>query len=415
MNSGNSTLGEPTSIDVLSVTRELKHNSGPSSPSQQTDRGPSSSPESTTTDSASVMDALTRNTCPECGRNVKWSEHSWCDNCGYFPSAGLRVELANSLQTEEIPPGEWYRLIPGWAWVAAGGVLAIVVAAFGIRAALAENPLRPTVALGFLGTGAVLAFAAHARAYFLAIQKNDKIGLFDIVMKPMEIWKPCTRQLPRTAMTVCLGMWGTTLLASGALIIGGINYSAALDLIAVEPAEKEPPNAMHTAVAGARKMADKRNGPQDLESAVNGFVGDEEVESGAAPEPPPVAAAPVRRTLECSIFGFTRAVDGRLHSLLLAGTLPDQKRPRFVAKLPVEQVGDSATIETLSRVLPRLRVRRPYVSTTSRAQWVRPDVKCVIRYEDWSRRHGLVKPDIQTLFIPEALQRDGADDGLARR
>ncbi|QDU41019.1 hypothetical protein Mal4_53840 [Maioricimonas rarisocia] len=397
MNSGNSTLGEPSSIDVQSVERALRNGNGQTAP------GSSSSPK----------EAIARNACPECGRTVKWSEHSWCDNCGYFPSAGTRIEISDGFETEEIPPGEWYRLIPGWAWVTMGGVLLIVLASIGVRVALAESDSRATVALGFLGTGALLAFAAHTRAYFLAIQRNDKIGLFDIVMQPMEIWKPCTQKLPRTAMTVNTGSWGMTIALSGALVIGGINYSSALDLIAVEPAE-EPPNALHKAVAGARKMAEEENGPKDLESAMNEFVGDEELtdEEGEGL----AAAEDERPVLVCSVYGFTRTVDGELHSILLAGTLPDQERPRFVSKFEVDKIGDSESIATLSRVLPTIRVRRPYVPTRTRAYWVKPDLKCRVRYEDWSSRKGLVKPDFQELMIPDELQEEPSDDAdLAQR
>jgi|GEM_PF-1124467 len=403
MNSGSSTLGEPSSIDVQSLERALKSGKTPAASSRAAAQG------------SAASDAIARNTCPECGRNVKWSEHSWCDNCGFFPSAGTRVELTDGYQTEEIPPGEWYRLIPAWAWVTAGGMLAIVVASIGLRVALAESDSRATVALGFLGTGAALAFAAHARAYFLAIQKNDKIGLFDIFMQPMEIWKACTQKLPRTAMTVNIGSWGMTIAASGALIIGGINYSSALDLIAVEPAE-EPPNALHQAVAGARKMAEEENGPKDLESAINGFVGDEELEDDEETDEGLAAKDDPRPILECSVYGFTQSVDGELHSILLAATLPEQERPRFVSKLAVDQIGNSEFVSTLNRVLPTIRVRRPYVPTRTRAYWVKPELKCMVRYEDWSSRQGLVKPDFQELLVPEELQDKTADDaGLAQR
>ncbi|MFG0332015.1 MAG: hypothetical protein ACF8TS_01510 [Maioricimonas sp. JB049] len=405
MNSGNSALGESTSIDVQTLKRALQDGNGQTAVDAT---GAATSARETI-----ARETIARNACPECDRNVKWSEHSWCDNCGYFPSTGARIEIAGGFETEEIPPGEWYRLVPGWAWHTMAGTLVILVAAIGARVALAESDFRATVALGFLGTGALLACAAHTRAYFLAIQRNDRIGLFDIVMQPMEIWKSCTQKLPRTATTVNIGAWGMVIALSGAVIIGGINYSSALNLIAVEPAEK-PPNALHKAVGRARQAADNEKGPENLESAINGFVGDEEATNEKGGET--VAVADERPVLNCTVYGFTQSVDGGLHSLLLAATLPNQGKPRFVLKLEVDRIGDSQSIATLSRVLPTIRVPRPYVPTRTHAYWVKPDLKCRIRYEDWSSRQGLVKPVFEELMVPATLRNELTDQAdIARR
>ncbi len=88
------------------------------------------------------------------------------------------------------------RLLPWWGWTLIGTVLTIIAVSVGVRLASPTENFRTTWAVTQLLAGAILAFACHATAFFMAASDDSDIGILDAFVKPLRAWLRHFADLP---------------------------------------------------------------------------------------------------------------------------------------------------------------------------------------------------------------------------
>jgi hypothetical protein len=249
--------------------------------------------------------------------------------------------------------------------------------------------------------GVVMFSVAHVTCYFIAIAKTDKIGVFDIFLSPMVIWRPTFVVLPKGASRVCLAAWGAIAILAALLVVDGIPWAALFD---GKAKKKAAPNVLQSVVKEARKERESEAG--SIEEAMNQLVGD--AEDGAAgdgtgeeaekseeekakeKEAAEKAKAEKERAerlakseqIDCVIFGYTPEGKDDFGMLLLATIV--KGRLTFVTSLTAESLPDEARKELMTK-LKTLHRPRPLVKTTLEAQWVQPVLMTRVRHWGWTR------------------------------
>jgi hypothetical protein len=318
-----------------------------------------------------------KRTCPQCGATESWGNASWCPKCGFYPKLGTKVSAA-ALQpvggeTEELPPAG---PLPLWIKVLPCGMLAILAVSIAARMRVPEDGPRTIWSLSQLGLGAVLLIASHVQAFIVSGSRANGLTMMDLVLSPLAVWKPVFHRLPGTGMLVSRGVWGGATALCAVLVTGGLGWDN-LNQLFTPQSQKDRLNPFQAAMLLAGQRQADAEGTEDIDKAMKDFV--EEIgaeglaigQGAGKPEP--------EMKSQCAIVGFTRDIKGGLHSVLLA-TMVAGKPEEFVAKLPVDQL-DPAIRAKLEAQLPGLLSRRAYVRCPVRAQWVKPELTCMIGYD----------------------------------
>lgn len=266
----------------------------------------------------------------------------------------------------------------------------------------ADSSSRFLWAIAQMVVGAVVFSIAHVTCYFIAIAKTDKIGVFDIFMSPMSIWRPTLVLLPKGASRVWMAAWGATALLAALFVVDGIPWGALFD---GKAKKKAVPNVLQAVVKEARKERESEAG--SIEEAMNQFVGDaeegtaggggsgeeaekSEEEKAKEKEAAEKAKAEKERAeklakseqIDCVIFGYVPEGKDDFGMLLLATIV--KGRLTFVTSLTAESLPDEARKELMVK-LKTLHRPRPLVKTTLEAQWVQPVLMTRVRHWGWTR------------------------------
>ena len=342
---------------------------------------------------ASARTATTR-TCSECGAEEDWGRSSWCPSCGYYPLAGKRVEFGLTEEQKKAgvkgdePQPTFLQLVPVWAWVLGAGCIAILVVSVWATLTLpSEGPTR----VRWMISQALLSIAAvgtaHVAAFIFALPKNEKLGPFDLFLKPIDLWKPTFAALPSQPWKPwCLG-WGGVGLLSAVGIIGGIDYMSIFDDWGVEKRAKQ-----NVVAAVCEQARQQRKGAESLEQAMKDFTGE------AVPEE---EKEPTLQTVECVIFGYGKSSDGTIGSLLLATVV--NSRMQQVARLSISELPEPARKKVEAR-LPGLQQKRAFVRSNTKATWVKPVLMCRLKFEEWTGSGSLVNPRFDCLLADVNVQ-----------
>ena len=325
-------------------------------------------------------------TCEKCGTTESWGRASWCPRCGYYPQFGTVVDPDGRSGWEEPAGGpvNVWEALPPWAWLCGGGVIGIFFASLFCRVVIPEESSARLIwsllqfVIGMVATG-----CAQVVTYLYAVPKSDKIQPFDIFMKPIEIWKPTIKDLPRTASRVCLGAWGVTAIVCALFVTGGIPWAKAFDDWGFEKrAEK---NLVQAIVDKARK---ERDGSDSLEESIEDFAGKG---TDMLPEEPSV---PLTMT-DCLIVGYTKSPEGELLSLVLAAA------PRGVVEIVGTMSAETIPQEAKETLLERMRgleTSKPFLKSPYSATWLRPVLMCRVGHEDWTKDRMVKKPRFDGLL-----------------
>ncbi len=100
-----------------------------------------------------------------------------------------------------------------------------------------------------------------------------------------------------------------------------------------------------------------------------------------------------REETACLILGYRARRDGSIASLLLAGG-PDPLR--YVGQVRCRRLSDPAG--RLAALLAERRCLRPFLPCHQKAQWVRPELYCKVRYFGWTERGRLRFPTLVGLL-----------------
>ncbi len=295
-----------------------------------------------------------------------------------------------SWETLNQGPSNILEAIPGWAWMAMGGIFLIFLANIAARTALPlKASQRTLLTLGEISLGFIIAAISHGLAYLFAAYKSDKFGPFDFFMKPVEIWKPTFAKLPEGNRRICGAIWGMAMMFAAVVILGGFAFDAMFEDWGFE---KRETNLVKEVVKRARK---KGKGDGDLEGAMKEFVGEGELED----EP-----APLLET-QCVILGYTISETGELESLIL-GSVP-RGGLSYVGVVLKKDIPEEKRAEVLMEVqnansLEECCIKRGV--PIEKAHWLEPKVRCLIEHKAWTTQYRLQQPVFLELVIQEETE-----------
>jgi hypothetical protein len=326
--------------------------------------------------------------CSNCGSTDPWGGSTWCPQCGFYPSLGKCIDTGSST-TEEPEAVDFWQAVPDWVWVMGGGVVAIAVMTIAVALCLPkESLIRPFWTLTQAGIGLVAVCVAHVSAFLFGVVKSEKLGPVDIMLRPVELWKPSLSMLPQGAWRFWLLAWGLTAAVCAATLIGGVQYSRMFDDWGVS--RRGDANVVHAVVQAARKV--REGGPESLEEAMDEFTGQAQPEAAEIPPPDPTLRS---ETVDSLIVGYTTDLHDELSSLLLATVV--EGKLRFVGKMSAKGIPLEVR-KVLLQKMPKLRQARPFVKTSQSATWLKPALMCRVAFVDWTRDRRLRKPQFRELL-----------------
>ncbi|MGQ0634780.1 MAG: ATP dependent DNA ligase [Planctomycetaceae bacterium] len=336
--------------------------------------------------------------CPKCGAVESWGTASWCPHCGYYPRLNVctspegRAKLHG--EVHNAPSNHWEALsrLPQWAYVLAGGVLAIFVLSVFVRAATPDDSFaRSAWSVTQLFLGGLTFIVIHCYAFIRASMKSDGHSYWDVIVHPLEVWRPTFRELPATAKRVWAGLWGFTAAACAILIIGGIDY----EVLTRDWGFKERPKQNLMKQIKDQMMANARDvekGADDLGDAVKDFAGDDSAMNKAKDKK---EADLEILSAECVVVGFNvNKETGKVSELLLASIVDG----KLVYVGTIAKGIPPDVEEQLTARLPQLQQDRPFVKCNYLATWVKPTVTCRAAFQAWTENKLMERPVFKGLL-----------------
>lgn len=207
--------------------------------------------------------------CPKCGVDGFKAE-MWCAGCGYCPKAGFEGggHLAEDEQQGDL---SIWQFIPGWLWLLMVVDLALIAGSFYFSWAIGGHHARTLVSGAVLALSSLLIVVSHFRAYFATLSTTHSQGAFDIVMKPMMVWRAAVRGLPTTSYLFCSLAWGTTGAIMSVCVIGGLDYMSIHNYVGRdEPVNLPSASTVAGAVIkGASAMQTEEGAAGDMQSMMS--------------------------------------------------------------------------------------------------------------------------------------------------
>ncbi|MGE3317506.1 MAG: hypothetical protein AB7O26_20525 [Planctomycetaceae bacterium] len=324
--------------------------------------------------------------CPKCGSTESWGMTSWCPRCGYYPAFGTCIDTGPR-QDEPADAVSFVKVIPAWVWTLVGGIVAIFV--LNIGATLLMSPRgfeRYLWTITHLLVGTIAVITAHCLAFISGVAESGKITPFDIVLKPLEVWKPTMSRLPKKSWLVWCAAWGAWGIFCAAVLVGGVRYSTIFDDWGFEKSANV--NLVQEIVKKARTEGEK--GAESLEGAMNDFVGEgtpgEETEEEIAKWP----------HADCLIIGYQPDKEAGGFSSLLVASVVDNKL-RYVGLVR----GKDVPAESREQLYARMRSlvqKKPFVPTDLEAIWIKPELMCRVAYKDWTKSKEFIRPRFREML-----------------
>lgn len=318
--------------------------------------------------------------CEKCHAPLKQATVTVCARCGWYPSLGIFVEIAHDfeaafnteLTAEERPPAPthlqvWARLLPWWGWTLIGTALAIVAISIGVRLASPTENFRTTWAVSQLLAGAILAFACHATAFFMAASDDSDIGILDAFIKPLRAWLRHFADLPERFWLTESACVGAVAALSAALIIGGIPYNNLLDWKIKAPPKQ---SLMGAVMAEAQKIEGEKKKLEDAVSDFAGQAGDGALNGDGKTKPAE------RKNSDCLIIGVLLTTQGGINQFVLATDVNGRLvyAGKVTAKIPPEEE------PKLVAQLKAIQTPKPFVNAPEGAMWLKPQFTCQVSY-----------------------------------
>lgn len=323
--------------------------------------------------------------CPNCGSREAWGTASWCPSCGFYLRLGKCVDAKSPVYGQEQEIINFWEVVPVWSWILGIGTIAILVTSFVANAYLPETgTARLCWTLAQFSSGLAALFIAHVSAFMHGVLESERLSPFDLFLKPVEVWKPAIRRLPRNPWRFwCLG-WGAVAMVCAVTIIGGVRYSAIFDDWGVE--KRAAPNIVQSIVKQARE---EREGADSLEDAMNDFVGEVEEEEEQIEKAKPL------EKLDCVIVGYTRSGDGSLGTLLVASVL--NQKLKYVGRIFAKDVPEEIREDLMDR-MPTLERKRPFVKCPYSGTWLQPVLMCRVAFKEWGFGKRMKSPELREML-----------------
>jgi hypothetical protein len=314
--------------------------------------------------------------CPKCQQPL-WvvTGARWCSRCGYrqmcndtpAPVAAPKPELLGRSAVRQ-KLAEWAQaaqLLPRWAWVMLGGLLAVGLGSLDANLLLPPDSwARAVWTTAQVVTGVVGMLLAHVSVVcFLGLQ-HDAPGLWDLVM-PDRVWKRAIKRLPLTKGQVCAAAWSLALVVCGLVFVGGLTYWL--------PKKGETKPQVYVA-----KLLDIKKEQLEAEEAPR-------PEAAEPPRPQPLPSAtqpgagepPAKpETARCVVVGYTVEND-EVTGLVVARVEGDELRYAGTVRpnLTPEQRDD------LLKRFAKLAAKRPVFQNFEKpVVWLKPELTCEVEH-----------------------------------
>ncbi|MBT6154268.1 MAG: hypothetical protein HOK71_13040 [Planctomycetaceae bacterium] len=296
------------------------------------------------------------------------------------------MEVERPQPVVETGPENLWEAIPTWAWVLIFGVVGIVAGSVAVRLSFSGSPrLLAGWGVAQIAIAEFTSLVAHVLALIHASSKSDRYSPFDLLMKPLALWRPTFSTLPKSAWRVWMFAWGQTAMICAVLIIGGLNFSALFDDWGVK--KNSSANLVQAIADQARENGEDE---ESLEDALNktATAGDDIA--------PKEELLPVEDPIvECLIFGYRKNLEEKPTALLLATIV--KGRMKYVGMISVVGIPDEA-MQTLTERMPNLTQKNPFIKCRFKAVWLRPQLMCEVEYKEWTRSNQLLKPKFRELL-----------------
>ena len=321
--------------------------------------------------------------CEKCNAQLKSDVVTICRRCGWYPSLGTFVEVDPNWETDtetDEPDAEtpqkshvqvWLELLPRWAWVIIGSVLAVVAESIVARLVTpAGSGLRTAWSLSQLLAGVLIAAGCHIFNFLVCAADDADFGVMDLFLKPLKLWIRAAQNLPTRLWVTNSAACGLTAALMSVVVIGGLPYERLWDWGFQEPVKQD----LMGAVMDRAKQLDSRNGADNLEDAVGDFAGSQDVDPGAdsvKPKPPKP-----RSKADCVILGYLVDRDGRLTTLLLGAAHRSQLiyAGRVTPQLPDDE------LRSLLKSLEAVKSLVSFIPMETKATWVKPKYACRVTF-----------------------------------
>lgn len=327
--------------------------------------------------------------CPECGSTEPWGRNSWCPSCGYYPLLKATAKAPKKSEMEANVAENVWQAIPIWAWVLAVVGIAILAGSLAVGQKLESAGDRARWAVLQILLGTIAALSAQWVVYFNAVTFSEKFGPMDFFMKPLAIWEPTMRQLPKGAWRLWFGGWGVTAVFGAVVLIGGMDYNALFDDWGVE--KRATKNLVQAVTDQARQ--EREGGADSLEDAINDFAG--EAEDQIPEETRDISKLPFT---DCLIVGYSTLGDNAkepFQTLFLATMVG--KQLKYVGSLGAECVPEGPRRE-LNERMSYFRRKTPFVDTPHEAHWLKPTIMIQVAFDDWTPAKTLKNPVFKAML-----------------
>jgi len=323
------------------------------------------------------QNALDTETCTHCSAVRTDKTVPWCRKCGFHPQFGRCIDLvgddldqpettaADSAAKPSAADGmvQMARMVPVWFWKTM--ICVVVAAALCMAARYLTSPAslpRLAAALALLTVASIAVIVAQLWAFFYAVTESDRLGIFDILMRPITVWSSTFRDICIPGVWRRVGMiaFGMTTLILSLTVVRGVPWERIWELGPLEP----PKSAL-------------------LESIEN--VGKKKP---AAPAEP-VEASKHRRVADCVVLGYipyagiaSRTGENSIdfEALVLATEI---KGTLVYAGIVSEGISDE-TRTIIAKRLPQLAREKPLISCNVLAKWIEPAITCRVTFGDFT-------------------------------
>lgn len=330
--------------------------------------------------------------CPKCGNLDSWGTASWCPRCGFYPRLGTCVGSPGATDTDsESHPAptsylEALARLPQWAYILAAGVLGIFVISLVIRILTPEDSFaRSALSLAQLVIGGGTFLSMHVYVFVRTGMKSNKLGGFDVLIRPIEVWRPTFQALPKTARLIWAGMWGLTAAVCAMAVIGGIRYEALTE----DWGFKERPKKNMLKQIKEQILANAKDGADNLEDAIDEFAGDDEAAKKKAADEKKKKAELEMLSNDCLVVGYN--VDqqtNEINELIVASDVDGKLR--FVGTV-TGGIPPQVQQQLQERLL-KIEQKQPFVKCPATAKWVKPVVTCRINFKTWTSDKRMDRP-----------------------
>ena len=329
--------------------------------------------------------------CPRCGSMQPWGAASWCPDCGFYPGLSPDDGSASEPQAQAAKEADqnlsvWQR-IPKWAYVLFAGEIFLFVESLAIRLITEDGSFERSLwSVLQCGLG-ILAFVSMQVMAFAKGVMKENLTPMDMLARPLAIWEPTLRKLPKGAWKVWLAIWGLSAAILSVAIIGGLRYSVLFEDWGFRQRAKA--SLMQKLTEAAKNATEK--GADNLNEAIEDFAGEAEKH---VPNPDDLKkkAAKTKKLVECVVIGYQTSGNSKeAEPTILLLAAPQGNRLGYVGSLKLASLPEKQRAEIIER-LPKLQRDKPYVRCKLVAQWVNPVLAFKVKFDDWTESKQLLNP-----------------------